>query len=333
MGPGLNFPIAMEDDNRLKLIDLQDLIEKSSEYTQKQLQNIDTKHQLITSITLLISIFALLGFGVFLGILKIIGLYWIPSSFLIWFLWMIYGLITIKNFKVPEKSIDSLNYSEKNEKARENVVKDWINKILYPPMIGIFALYLITLIFLLCLRFDFIETQNIINTNIPIISTLIFLIFPFTTRFEQNNSSYIPEYTSMLLLIFAGIIAILVVFVLPLFALKDTVNLIFNFPFLESLVGFVAMIIIQIIFILLFISSISALIAEIELKNTITNLARINDEINILRLNPNQIQEDTIELLKVRYQTIKKYDVEVMYLLIFKTYSIIPNKLFLERCL
>jgi F0F1-type ATP synthase assembly protein I len=86
------------NENISALKELRESIKQSSEDIQKQLQNIDTKAQLITTFTLIVSIIALITLGQFFGFLKIIGLFWIPCSFLLWFLWMVLGIFTIKNW-------------------------------------------------------------------------------------------------------------------------------------------------------------------------------------------------------------------------------------------
>jgi hypothetical protein len=238
------------------------------------------------------------------------------------------NLINIQN-KAP---ITTNIFIEDNENAKKKNILEWFNKTVYPPIMGLFFLFLVTLLFLVSIKFNFIEIQNQISLEIPILSCVFFLVFPFIMRFNQKTSTKDrSKIRSILLLIFAVIVAIVLVFVMPFIALIDTMKLIPNFPLINNLFFFLIVEIIQVFLILLFTSSVSGYIAEIELKNTITNLTRINDEISNLLLNPKEINESLIPQLIQQFQTTKKYDVHVTWLLIFKTYSIIPNQIFLKK--
>jgi hypothetical protein len=316
-----------------QLKELRESVKQSSEDIQKQLQNIDTKTQSYTTITLIISVITLFSLGQLFGILRTIGIFWIPGSFLLWFLWIIFGLFTIKKIiDTKNKTLNTQVSKITNDEIVKTKMMEWFYKTVYPPIIGIFFLFLITLIFIFAIIFSLIETQNQISMEIPIISALFFLAFPFFMRYTKSKTKMEKSETvSILLLIFAIIFAVVLVFIFPYLALASTLKLIPDLPLINFIFGFLIIESIQIFLILLFTSSVSGFIAEMELKNAITNLTRINDEISNLLLYPDEIHENSIYKLIQKYQSTKKYDVHVNWLLIFKTYSIIPNQIFLRK--
>jgi hypothetical protein len=330
--PSEHDPQNMLNDKILQLKEFRESVKLSSEDIQKQLQNIDTKTQFYTTITLIISVIALFSLGQLFGILKTVGIFWIPGSFLLWFLWMIFGIITLKKINDIKKiALKKQDLEIENEKLVKDKMMDWFYKTLYPPIIGLSFLFFITLIFIFSINFGLIETKNQISMEIPIVSSLLFLGFPFFLSCTKPSREKKSNTVSILLLIFAIIVALILVLIFPFLALLNTLQLLPVFPLINTLFFFVIIEIIQVFFILLFTSSVSSYIADIELKNTITSLTRINDEISNLSLNPNEIQEDSIPKLIQQFQTTKKYDIQVFNLLFFKVYSIIPNQVFLRK--
>lgn len=316
-----------------QLKELRESVKQSTEDVQKQLQNIDTKTQLYTTVTLIFSVIALFSIGQLFGFLKIIGTFWIPGSFLLWFLWMIFGIFTMKKIiETKNKSPNTQELKIENLEILKNKMTEWFYKAIYPPIIGLVFLYSITLIFIFSIRFSLIETQNQVTMEIPILSALFFVALPFIMKYNKKTSrKERSEIHSFFLLIFAIIVAVLLVFILPYLALTGTLQLIPVLPLIDTIFAFLIIEFIQVFFIMLFASSVSGYIADMELKNSITNLTRINDEISNFFLYPDEIHENSIHQLIQQYQSTKKYDVHVMWLFIFKTYSIIPNQIFLRK--
>jgi uncharacterized membrane protein len=121
----------------LKLKELRESIKLCSEYTQNQIQNIDKRNLLYTTITLSLSLITIFGWGTVSGYLKNITLFWIPASFFLWFLWLIYGIFALLSFRTIKKQKDPVT-PPISEKGKEMIINDWLNKTLRPPLIGIF---------------------------------------------------------------------------------------------------------------------------------------------------------------------------------------------------
>lgn len=310
----------------LKLKELRESIHLCSDYTQKQIQNIDKKNLIYTTVTMIISICAVFGWGTISGYLKIFVIYWIPASFSLWFLWWIYGIVSLVHHFRQRKYAPPIQSDQPSENGKKMIVDEWLNKSLKPPFIGIAFIYSLTLIFLL-IASTYLNLQPL--PIIPLITSIFFVISPFILKI---NSEDLKRKDNVWMVIVATIIGLLLVVVLPFFALLDSFRIIPNLFSMGSIEQFVFVLGVQIFLILVFISSISGIIAEFEMNKLLNGLSKINDEINELLLDENAITEEKVGILIQQYHMTKKYDVDVIKLFIFKTYTLSPNKVFLKKC-
>lgn len=323
-----DFASISKQENISKLKELRESIRSCSDYTQKQIQNIDKTNLLLTTITLAISLIALIGLGLTFGYLKILSIFWIPSSFLLWFLWWGFGMIQAIIFSKKIQKNPIQTSEPPSEKAREMIIDDWLNKILKPAFIGIIFLYSMTLIFLVINFFSLSENQAM--SIVPYITAVFFIVSSFFIKFNNKSMQFSKNDK---LLVPSVIIVILLVVVLPFLSLMESsTNLLSQWNSLEGILLFLFVLIIQILLILIFISSISGIISSYEMNNILNGLAKINEEINELLLNENRVSDQNVNVLINRYQMTKKYDVEILRLFIFKTYMLTPNRVFLMKC-
>ena len=332
MSSGTSVDVTLDASlkNKISILrELRESVKSTSEHTQKQIENIDKHNLLITTVTLIIYIATGIGVGLIFGLIKKIAVYWIPASFLLWFLWLSYGIVLIL-ITVSRKNSNQIEKSVNND-IEKKIMMDWFNKILLPPTIGISILYLITFGFLILIQCGIFEVTSQANLFIPLLTSVIFISATFVLKYQKNSNSE-RKFTSIWIL-FAIFMVFGIAFLLPFFALINTIQNIPNFYQFESLMFFCIIEICQIFLVLLLASSISGIIASKEMSKIINDLAQIDSEITNFILNNHEIKEDSIQKIKNWYQSTKKYDVEVMWLFIFKTYTIAPSPSFVKYSL
>ena len=265
---GDNSRIISNIERQIQILkELRESVRSTSEHTQKQLQNIDKQNLLFTSIAFILPILTLFGLGSIYGFLKIVALYWIPASFLLWFLWLIYGAFAFQKAlqtMIPKK----LEITDDEKKIK----REWFNKTVISPIIGIFFLYLLTLFFLLLIQMNLISVEKQINIIIPFIAVIFFLLLPFIIKINEKTDK---REISLSLLLPAIIIAFVIALVLPFLAFIESLQWIQNYSQLDFWIFFGFIEICQVFLILISTSSVSGFIASFEMNN-ITDLSQVN---------------------------------------------------------
>lgn len=325
------------EDLIAELKELREMVNQSSEHTQRQLQNIDS-NLLIGS---LISFILALGIGFQLKILA----YWIPASFLLVLcLWIFYMLPSAIGTFTQENVEGLIKAFQKIGKNKLEFAFTWAFKIASTILMGVSIVCIGTLIALGLIVNKTIAVNQPFNTLIPFISALLGVPLPFFLDFFKKSSesgginesfnrlSKIREsvkptiwriIVGVIRLIYLAII--LLVVVLLIWALVITYSIISDYLVLISVV------ILQLIVIIIFISYFSSLSVKKELTNALTKFAILDYLINDLILSKD-INEDKVEKIKASYLTAKQYNVSVYDGLKFiNIYHLSMNDTFLNK--
>lgn len=333
----------MNSNNSIeKLKELREMVNRSFNITNQQLQNIKEDNKFGNQISLILSLILTLGISLKLNIL----VYWIPSSFLLMYLLGLIGIFLMRNTYTPHNIETNLNDYKKTNKNILNFICTWVFKFISPFMISISVIHICTFIILLLIENNTLTTNQSFPIFIPIITSILFVpsfiyIDKMIEFFESNKAhSYLnilvamkeSEETSnwyrflnyfklILLLIFMPLILIL-----PLLALFLTYSIIADFKFLIIILVF------QLFIIIISVSHFSSLSVKKELINTLRNYADINIQIDNLILHK-EIKKEYVEYLKNLYLTAKQYDVLVISLKFDNLYILFINQVFLNNIL
>ena len=333
----------MNSNNSIEeLKELREMVNRSLNITNQQLQNIKEDNKFGNQISLILSIILALGISLKLKIL----VYWIPSSFLLMYLLGIIGIFLMRNKYTPKNIEANLDNYKKTNKNMLNFIITWVFKFISPFMIAISIIYILTFIILLLIENNTLTTNEAFPIFFPIITSILFVpsfiyIDKLIKFFESNKAhNYLnilvamkeSEETSnwyrflnylklILLLIFMPLILIL-----PLLALFLTYSIIADFIFLIIILVF------QLLIIIISASHFSSLSVKKELINTLRNYADINIQIDNLILHK-EIKKEYVENLKNLYLTAKQYDVLVISLKFDNLYILFINQVFLSNIL
>lgn len=327
----------MSGDKLEYLKDLREAVNQSSEHTQKQIQNIQSNIFLGSFLSIIIA------FGISYQ-LKIL-LYWIPASFLLMYLWAIYGLISTKD-NLKENNINkNIEIYKKVGDTNLNIGISCFFKNMSSIVNAVSLIYIVSLIVLVLIANQTIKVNTPFSLIIPSIAALMYIPIPFfvnnlertikqhsfkdlfndVTEFQENNK----KSHFKLLLVFAKgaflLVYAIIIMLLPLLALYITLAIVEEVLFLGLVL------ILQFIVLVMFASYFSSQSAKRELSNTITNFADINYQINDALLS-DEIQSENIERLKKLYLTAKQYDLFVDDSFKFvHIYSLIVHRVHLRR--
>jgi len=301
--------------NELK--ELREMINQSSEHTQRQLQNIDS-NLLISSI---FSLFFALGASFQLRIL----VYWIPASFLLMYMWALFSwLSTRKNFTTEKIDETIKDYKEMDKGKFEYGLSLFLRNI-SPLAKAVTVIYGITIVVLILIISKTININVEFNPLVPFISALLFLFLSFfldnlANFFEKCRFSEFVEKFILLkekaelkglkiINVIKAVFLILylpIVVLLPIWAFLITLTLVSDIWFLVPVLALQSMVV------AIFTSYFSTLSVKKELANSIANFSDLNYQINDLLLNKEEINDDIVQKLKKLYLTAKQYDVLVV---------------------
>lgn len=327
----------MESQSLIKeLEELREMVNQSSEHTQRQLQNIDNNLLIGTLISFI------LAFGISFQ-LKILT-YWIPASFLLLYLWAFYGLFLTRKTFTPENVEEVIHVFQRTDENKLKLVFTWGLKIATPIVTAVSLVYIISLIALLA-AYKTITVGQPLYILIPFISALLCAFLPLFldtfTKFSEKggfNEAFsmlatIKENVSTkwwhitlgcLKLVFI-IVYVILALALPAESLFITKSIISDYIFL------IIVLVLQLIFTIISSSYFSSLYVKKELTNTLTYFANIDYQINDLILRK-YINEDQLEKLKTKYLTAKQYDVLVDDSLKFVNFYVLSmNDVYLNR--
>lgn len=320
--------------NELK--ELREMVNQSSDHTQKQLQNIDT-NLLIGS---LISLIFAIGISFQLKIL----IYWIPASFLLMILWAIYGLFSTTkgiNSENVEKIID---YTQTIDKNKSGFGFIWFFKNMLPFMKAVSLIYAVTFFALLLVQNKTLNIDQQVSILIPAFSALLLIPSPFfldnlTSFFERGFTETLNSFISLREnlppkrknIILGAIKLVFILIYIPLIVIFPIWSLIITYSIVSDLIFLLIILFLQLAVIIFFASYYSSLSAKRELTNAITNFSDINYQINDLILSKD-IKEDIVEKLKTLYLTAKQYDILVDDSLKFVNYYyLLMHRVYLKK--
>lgn len=327
----------MESQSLIKeLEELREMVNQSSEHTQRQLQNIDSNLLIGT----LISFILALGISFQLKIL----IYWIPASFLLLYLWAFYGLFSTRKSFAPENVEEVIQFFQRIDENKLKLFVTWCLKMAAPIVTAVSLVYIISLIALLA-AYKTINVGQPLYILFPFISALLCAFLPrfldaltkysekggfnetlkILATIKENGSSRRWHFTlGGLNLVFIIGYVVLALF-LPAASLFITRSIISDYTFL------IIVLVLQLTFTIISSSYFSSVSVKKELTNTLTNFANLDYLLNdfILR---KDINEDQVEKLKTKYLTAKQYDVLVDDSLKFVNfYFLSMNEVYLNR--
>jgi hypothetical protein len=321
--------------NELK--ELREMINQSSEHTQRQLQNIDS-NLLIGSI---LSLILALGASFQLKIL----VYWVPASFLLMYLWALFSLISTRKNFTPEKIDVTIKGYKEMDKSKLEFGFFWFLRNMSPLTKAVSIIYGITSIVLILIINKTININVGFPPFIPFISALLFLFLPFfldnlTKFFERDIFSEFVEKFNLLkekaeskgLKIINIIKAVFLILYLPIVVLLPLWALLITYPLISDFLFLVLVLVLQSMVVVIFTSYFSTLLVKKELTNSITNFSDLNYQINDLLLNREEINKDIVQKLKKLYLTAKQYDVLVDDSFKFvNIYYLLMHRVYLKR--
>jgi uncharacterized membrane protein (Fun14 family) len=315
---------------------LREIVNQSSEHTQRQLQNIDSN--------LLIG--SLLSFILALGIsfqLKIL-IYWIPASFLLLYLWAFYELFRTRKAFTPENVEEIIQVFQRTDENILKFVFTWGLKMTAPIVTAVSLVYIITFIALLA-TYKTITVNQPFYILIPLISALLCAFLPLfldsLTKFSEKggfNDTFktlatIKENVSpkrwriTLGCLKLGFIIIFVALALVL----PAVSFLITYSIISDYIFLIIVLVLQLTFTIISSSYFSSLSVKKELTNTLTSFADIDYKINSLILSKD-MKEEYYEKLKAQYLTAKQYDVSVDNSLKFvNLYTTSMNSVYLNK--
>ncbi|MGB8218477.1 MAG: hypothetical protein WCE94_14365 [Candidatus Methanoperedens sp.] len=318
----------MESQSLTKeLEELREMVNQSSEHTQRQLQNIDSG-LLVGS---LISLILALGISFQLKIL----IYWIPASFILFFIGILYWLLPRKDAFKKEAFEEVITAYQTFDKKFYLVI-DLAFKSMSPITTAIGLVYIVTLIALGLIVNNTITVSQPFNILIPFISALLGISLPLI--FERLIEKYVNKVFSELVKrketvkpkewdIIVGVVNVVIILILvglPIWAFSTTRPIISDYIFL------IIVLFLQFMFMAVSASYFSSLSVKKELNNTLTNFANLDYLINDFILSKN-INEEKVKKLKELYLTAKQYDVLVDSLKFVNLYYISMNNVYFNR--
>jgi hypothetical protein len=338
----------MED----RFTELKTIVLESSQVIGHQLQSIDSS---------LISAF--LSIAITLALSNLFGpiIYWIPASFILMWLLLIYSLVKfiydiffkiLKAVKINNKVIQV-----KQERTESIPIIYNKNAIIFqlktmfirssPIFKSIGVIFFISFTLLMIVNIVNMDTFSIpillkgiprFSTKIPIISSLLFMSFPILVNYTITNIDKLKRINvkfgcKRILLFMLFTIIILsalgcVLFVLPILSIivmKPIYIQGWSTMLPISLVTFLL-----IITALIFINYFSASSAKKELTIALHNLSIIYHRINFLLLSEETIDENIYQELKESYFKAKPYEISSDDTLLINFYSIVPNPTYLS---
>jgi len=321
--------------NLLKdLSNLRDAITQTSAYTEKQLKSVDSNLP-IAFITLLSS----LGLAYYV---KILAIYWIPTSFFLFSIWTIYCILKSSLPVMRKGKIEDLGKAYDKYGARTmNYGYTWIFEAVVPLIKATGVIFFVTFVGLILIATGVIATTNSIHIVYPTIVSLypVSAILPqgSAVRFSREggfHNSYVRLEPLMhrkgIKILFKAVSIIFNVVILCI----PVLGLVFTFPLLLPLnnESFYIILVVFLQFVLLIVSGsfFSALLVKKELNNTITNLAIICDQISDLLLNKT-VTKESVQKLKEQYNSAKIYELKVEDFKLLNYYSLIMRKGYLEK--
>jgi hypothetical protein len=341
-------------DLKKELIELREMVNQSSEHTQRQLQVIDSNLLIVS----LLSLISVLGVSFLFDIL----VYWIPASFLLIYAWALLSLLSLFLYLKRNLRIKNINETTKETKPIDmddlKLQISWLSKIASSRVIWLFKValpwieamgivYLITFISLILVNNNKIRSSTPITSSIPAISAFIlFFLSLFSNKVvdyieEEVKEGKVKEFIEKLLLpqekaklkvaigkfIFLFFLFyVIVYFGLPYLAFQYTRNVIINIWL------FILVFILECITIIMFASYFNGVSAKKELANSITNFSNLNYLINDLLLNEEEINENSVQDLKKMFLTAKQYDIIVVnYFGFINIFYPVINSVYLKR--
>lgn len=296
---------------RDKLIELNESIKDSLEFTSKQIDFIKSENIL----SIIISLIASIGI---VYLLKIAS-YWIIASFIIIYLWGLRGLISAVNFSVPRIKNNSIGLSNIS-KRQIILLVDWIITSITVFCKSTSIVYGITVFLIFGINTKLIEYNGILPVLIPIVTLSIHISLPLILDFfrkyviKELNSD--PELDDSLKTLFINmdnpILTIIILISMILLILFDLISpalslLVMKIP-IDSWLLLILVVILQFITILLISSYYNKLFVIKFLSNVITCYSDINNQIRMFLLKESY-DEKIFYLLQNSYLSAKSYDV------------------------
>jgi len=316
-----------------ELKELRESINFSSEHAKRQLENIE-KMSISTLFSIIISLVSLLGFSIWHYTLSEIIYYWIPASYLLITLWLLYGFIKLIKHKNP-----------KEKKKDSDSITELIIKVSY---LGFKAL---SIIFAPCIIISLSHVYGATSLNISNTSAVIIAIFSFIfiipmfisekimLKYFLMSKNDIDNFDKLkknidgisthgkikivLISIICIILCFFLIIVTPYLILK--MNLQYSFLVIVSAIQFILFLVTT--------HLISYSRAINYFKNLITEYARINDRISKLLASPEkEITYEDLKKEKESYFNAKPYELFVHNMFKFlNIYYLIPSDIVDEK--
>ncbi len=272
----------MTNENLIdELKELREMINQSSEHTQKQLQNIDT-NLLMGS---LISLIFALGISFQLKIL----IYWIPASFLLMVLWAIYGLFSMTKSINKENMEKTIQYTRTIDENKLGFGFIWFFKNMLPFMKAVSLVYAVTFFALLLIENKTLNVNQQFSILIPTFSALLLMPAPiffdklarfFELGFKETLNRFISIRESMPPkrkdIVLGAVKLLFILIYVPLIVIFPIWAFYITYSIISDLIFLIIILFLQFVVIILFASYFSSLSAKRELTNTITNFSDIN---------------------------------------------------------
>lgn len=316
--------------------ELRESVKLSSEHTQRQLSNIDKNTIIGAVISLIVALGTSFNLKTLTPHIETLT-YWIPASFSLLFLWIIYSIFSLlrKNKKRDNKS----NFNEK-------ISIDALNYSIKVNLMAFSIIYIITLIIFTMILLSNILQINEIYQDVPMITVILTIIIsisisinPFLVDYSIKSSKNeelknilknekiknilekIDKYAIYISCICMAITLIPFYFLL----LKPLITI-----FSENLSFLILITILQFIFVFLSASYISAVLAKKELTNSITTYTDINDKINEILLYQNEkLNQKNLDKLLKRYLEAKRFEMHTTSMFnLVNIYYLIPKQVF-----
>lgn len=326
--------ILIEDFERLRKS-----VNLSSEHTKRQIETI-TNTVSIGGIGGIISLFLALGVSY---VLKIF-VYWIPSSFILMYLW------ALSSYKSTRKTL-------KEEEIDESLkIYQKISPNVFEHTAGCFIKNLSSLIYSTIIIFivSFFVTLSIINNWIelekgfpylyPLVTCLLYLPAPF---FMENFLNFLqkrqykifldklieiradPNKKRAFTITIAKILFILIYALLLMFL--PLISIWYLLPLIEDWLLLLMVFIMQVVLIVLFSSYFSGIVVKKELGNAITNYSDIDNQLSYMILEEKKDMKQ-YQLLKRLYYTAKPYDFKIDdSFKIVNFYLLLPNRVYMKE--
>lgn len=334
----------MQEDPLSQLKELREIVNQTSRHTQRQLQAIESNVSLVKYI---------IAFIISLGLALAMVQYWVPASFLLIYLWSMYGLFSRRKSFQRENILQGRKAYRRYGKRTFDYGFVWLFRNIKPMMQALSTICVVTIIILILIGVGILHTDegfSILAIVIPIITAILFVLPSFLldsiTRSSAKGvlSNYLEEFYSsikksrkikrikVLMLVAFGLLATLY-FVATLFLPAFSVYLsnFIYYPFSSESLWVLFSLALQFIIIAVLSSYFSSLSAKAEFTNTLTNLENVDAEISSLILRGDIATED-VERVKDLYLDAKQYDLRIdEYFKVVPFYFLEMRKAYLQR--